>query len=207
VGSMVPSRHVATVLCLSVSAAFAACLSPIPPRLPQTPPPQSTSCTQAAVPKPSAVVQPITICVDEPARIGFPIWLNADLRGTLVARYPFGEDPRYFGSNRLELRRDGQTLAPLPGVRGGGLGGEIAGSIAPPGAPQNRLPLHLAFAIDRPGRYAVRWTVIGENFGPATPPAQRERVLAESGWLDFDVVAATRADHETWLTATLAAPR
>ena len=113
--------------------------------------------------------------------------------------------PRFFGSNRLELRRDGQTLAPLPGVRGGGLGGEIAGSIAPPGAPQNRLPLHLAFAIDRPGRYAVRWTVIGENFGPATPPAQRERVLAESGWLDFDVVAARRADYETWLTATLAA--
>jgi len=155
--------------------------------------------------EPSAVVQPITICLDEPARIGFPIWLNTDLRGALVARYPFGEDPRYFGSNRLELRRDGQPLAPLPGAGGGGPRGEIAGSIAPPGAPQNRLPLHLGFAIDRPGRYSVRWTVIGEDFGPATPPAPRERVLAESGWLDFDVVAARRADYETWLSATLAA--
>src|SRR5206468_5942200 len=105
--------------------------------------------------------------------------------------------PRYFGSNRLELKRDGEMLAPLPGVGGkNGVSGEIAGSIAPPTAPQNRLPLHLAFAIDRPGRYSVRWTVIGMDFGPVTPPVGGEFVRAESGWLDFDVVAAGRAAHE-----------
>ena len=94
--SMYWTRYLANVLCLSVSAAFAACSSSrIPTRQPQTPPPQSRSCTQAAVREPSAVVQPITICVDEPARIGLPIWLNADLRGALVVRCPFGEDPPF----------------------------------------------------------------------------------------------------------------
>ncbi len=152
-------------------------------------------------------VQPITIRVQGPARVHFPIWLYADLREPLVARYPFGEDPRYFGSNRLELRRDSQSLSPLrPESGGSGLMGIVAGSIAPQTSPQNRLPLHLAFAIDRPGRYSVRWTVIGAGFGATAQPAPREGVLAQSNWLDFDVVAAIPADHEAWLTKTLAAP-
>jgi hypothetical protein len=158
---------------------------------------------------PSEVVQQIAIRLDGPARIGLPIWLHADLRDFLVARYPFSDNPRSFGSNRLELRRDGQTLAPLPpmGVSAGSfLMGIVAGSIAPPSSPQNRLPLHLAFSIDRPGRYSVRWRVISESFGPVTQPGPRERLLAESPWLDFDVVAARPSDQETWLTATLAAP-
>ena len=57
-------------------------------------------------------VQPMTIRLREPARVGFPIWLYADLRDGLIARYPFGEEPNDFGSNRLELKRDGQVLNP-----------------------------------------------------------------------------------------------
>ena len=152
-------------------------------------------------------VQPIAIRLPGPARVGFPIWLYADLRGPLVARYPFGEDPRYFGSNRLELRRGGQSLPALrPKSGGSGVMGIVAGSIAPPTSPQNRLPLHLAFAIDRPGSYSVRWTVIGTDFSFTAQPAIRERVLAQSDWLDFIVIAAIPADHEAWLAKTLAAP-
>ena len=75
------------------------------------------------------------------------------------------------------------------------------GSIAPPDSPQNRLPLHLGFAIDTPGTYSVRWSVVtADDIGRPGQP----RLLAESDWLDFNVVTPTPAERETWLTALLA---
>ena len=156
------------------------------------------SCCGAAAKAQPAAVQPIAISVDAPARVGFPIWVHANLRGDLIARYPYQEDPRYFGSNRLELKRDGQVLAAQRGYSSGGLVGRVEGSAAPPTSPRNRLPLHVGFVIDRPGRYSVRWSVIGSDVAPG--------VLAESEWLDFDVVASPPAAHEAWLTDVLRAP-
>jgi hypothetical protein len=147
--------------------------------------------------------QTITIQVDAPARVGMPIWIHADLKSPLVARYPFAADPRYFGSNRLELKRDGQLLPLRSGISLGGLVGLIEGSVAPPGSPQNRLPLHVGYAIDKPGRYSVRWTVVASSASRIPPPGAS---LAQSDWLDFDVTTASPADPETWLVKLLAAP-
>ena len=141
---------------------------------------------------------PIAIRVDSPARVGFPIWVHADLQGPLVARYPFQSDLRYFGSNTLELRRNGEHLPAQTGFSLGGPGGLVHGSSAPPSSPQNRLPLHLRFAIDRPGRYAVRWTVAG--------PIYPFDLLAQSDWLEFEVLEAQPREREAWLTKLLAAP-
>jgi hypothetical protein len=151
------------------------------------------SATLAAQPP---VVTPISIRVDTPARVGFPIWLHANLEGSLVARYPFEADPRDFGSNQLELRRDGEPLSARSGISSGVLRGFVAGSIAPKSSPQNRLPLHLGFVIEKPGRYSARWTVIGAD----------KQLLAQSGWLDFDVVESSAAAREAWLTDHLARP-
>jgi hypothetical protein len=108
----------------------------------------------------------------------------------------------YFGSNRLELQRSGQLLERLPGhPESSSILGTIASSIAPPDSPQNRLPLHLGFAIDKPGTYSVRWSVVSETYPGSGPP----RVLAESDWLDFNVAVPTPAEREVWLTTTLAA--
>lgn len=150
----------------------------------------------------AAQVQHIKIRIDGPARIGLPIWLYADLQSTLEARYPFSSDLRYFGSNRVELKRNGQSLDHLPGFpETERIGGIIEGSIAPPDSPHNRLPLHLGFAIDRPGTYSVRWSVVSVD-APRLEPAH---VLAESDWLDFNVVQITTREREAWLAATLAA--
>ena len=164
-----------------------------------------TSSATQGTGSPAESIQKITIRLGEPARIGFPMWLYADLQFPLVARYPFSEDPRYFGSNRLEIKRDGQSLVSLPGIGGTGIRGIVAGSIAPQGSPENRLPLHLGFAIDRPGRYSVRWTVIGEDFSRLNQTGPREQLLAESNWLDFDVADSGQAERDNWLTSTLAA--
>jgi hypothetical protein len=150
----------------------------------------------------AAQAQHLNLRLDRPPRVGLPVWLYADLQSPLEARYPFGADPRNFGSNRLELRRNGQLVDRSPDIRGSGVGGIIAGSMAPPDSPQNRLPLHLAFAIDTPGTYSVRWSVISEDFGRFSGPP---RVLAQSDWLDFTVVETSPAEREARLTATLAA--
>jgi hypothetical protein len=60
----------------------------------------------AQAPEVRPAVQSFSIRLDRPARIGLPIWVQADLQGEMTARYPFGDDPRFFGSNRLELARD-----------------------------------------------------------------------------------------------------
>jgi hypothetical protein len=150
----------------------------------------------------AAQVQHIKLRLDGPARVGLPVWLYADLQRPLVARYPFAEDPRYFGSNRVELQRNGQPVDHLPGIGGPGIIGIVVGSIAPADSPQNRLPLHLGFAIDRPGTYSVRWTVVSPDVGRVSGPP---RVLAESDWFDFNVVEPTSDEREAWLTATLTA--
>jgi hypothetical protein len=150
----------------------------------------------------AAQVQHFKIRIDAPARIGLPIWLYADLQSTLEARYPFSSDPRYFGSNRVELKRNGQLLDHLPGFpETERIGGIIESSIAPPDSPHNRLPLHLGFAIDRPGTYSVRWSVVSVG----APRLEPSHVLAESDWLDFNVVQITTREREAWLAATLAA--
>jgi hypothetical protein len=151
-------------------------------------------------------VQPIAVRVDAPARVGLPIWVHADLQGDLTVRYPFAEDPRYFGSNHLELKREGQSLVAQPGFSRGGLMGRVVGSIAPPTSPQNRLPLHLGFVIDRPGRYSVRWSVMGNRLDPGPPPSLHQELLAQSEWLDFDVGAPPAPARETWLAQLLRTP-
>jgi hypothetical protein len=107
----------------------------------------STAATRAAA------VQPIAIRVDAPARVGFPIWVHADLERDLVVRYPFGDDPRDFGSNHLELKREGQLLTAQPGFSRGGPMGRVAGSIAPSTSP------HRCSARSASPRLAMRWSV------------------------------------------------
>lgn len=176
-------RNLALALCLTVCSGSTA---------------RSSSEMQAT----AAQVQHIKIRVDGPLRVGLPVWVYADLQSPLEARYPYHENPQIFGSNRLELQRNGQLLDHLPNIGVTVVAGLIGGSIAPSDSPQNRLPLHLGFAIDRPGTYSVRWSVVSEDLGGFSGPP---RVLAESDRLDFSVVEPTPAEREVWLTGTLAA--
>jgi hypothetical protein len=143
------------------------------------------------------------VTVDSPERAGMPIWVHADFGKELLA-YPYSFDLRdidddglYVSCNRLELKRNGEVLAeqsPQIVVRSG----PVCGSAFYPDSPRNRLPLHLAFKIDRPGHYSVRWTMMRPD--PSAWSGQ------QSDWVDFDVVAASPAERDAWLTKLLAAP-
>jgi hypothetical protein len=137
------------------------------------------------------------VTVDSPARVGMPIWVHADVEKELLA-YPYSHDLRdidddgaFDSCNHIELKRNGQTLVeqfPEIVVRAG----PVCGSAFLPDSPRNRLPLHLAFKIDQPGHYSVRWTIMR----PGSPAWSGQ----QSDWTDFDVIEASRAEREASLT-------
>jgi hypothetical protein len=137
-----------------------------------------------------------------PASAGLPVWIQAELPERLSARYPYATDPSSFGPNKLELKLDGQLLAPLSFETVPSGGGILDGSIAPPGSPQNRLPLHLRYALDRPGNYSVRWTVVRHELSAATKQFS-EITVAQSDWLVFVLRPSTREQREAWLAEEL----
>lgn len=152
----------------------------------------------------------ITLRLAGPAIAGMPIWLYADgLGGDLAVRYPYYTYPFMIGSNHIELRRDGALVTERP-LRGGGgfemFGGRVLGSVAPPTAPQGRLPLHVLYDL-APGQYEVRWSVGGPDVLPglrSAPPPQR--TWAKSDWFKFSVAAPEPAKRAAWLQSLLASP-
>lgn len=167
---------------------------------------------QAPPSKPPAEPVHIALRLRAPAVAGMPVWLYADgLGGDLTVRYPYYDYPEMIGSNQLELQRGGVPVAPRAprGLRMyEGPAGRVLGSVAPPTAPQGRLPLHVLYELT-PGHYRVRWSVVALDFRAAPPAAgtkPTEPTLAESDWFDFDVAPPNPAQRGAWLTGILSAP-
>lgn len=143
------------------------------------------------------------IHITEPAYAGLPVWIQAELPQILTARYPYATDPSWFGTNKIELKRDGQLLAPTSFPTAPSGGGILDGSIAPPNSPQNRLPLHLKYALDQPSTYSVRWTVVRHQVS-GTPGRFTEITVAQSEWLSFELKPSTSQQRASWLRKELA---
>jgi hypothetical protein len=140
-------------------------------------------------------VQKFQVQLSDPAYTGMPVWIHAELSFPLEIRYPYGEDPGDFGPNRVEVKRESSLLPKVPykpWVVGGGV---LDGSIAPATSPKNRLPLHLQYAFDKPGIYSVRWTEVRHSFQDGQVA---EVVVAQSGWLDFEVRQSTPEQRKNW---------
>lgn len=127
-----------------------------------------------------------TLSVPQPAYAGMPVWLTVKQPPPRDIRYPYQTNPWAFDAVgarvNLEVVRDGQPV-PAPEVSGQRELAPVAvvfgltyGSVAPPDSPRSRLPLHVAFRLDTPGRYTVRY---GED----------------SGWLTFDLLPSTPAQR------------
>lgn len=146
-------------------------------------------------------VQKFQIRVTNPAFTGLPIWIYAELDFPLEIRYPYGEDPEDFGPNKIEVKRESHLLARVPFKPWAAGGGLVDGSIAPPTSPKNRLPLHLQYALDKPGIYSIRWTVVRHRFQDGQ---MTETVVAQSDWLVFEVRQSTPEQKNDWFEKQLA---
>ena len=124
-----------------------------------------------------------------PAYTGLPIWIYAELGLPLEIRYPYGEDPGNFGPNKLEVKYEGRAIEQESHEASFSASASLLdGSIAPDSSPKNRLPLHLKYALDKPGIYSVRWTEVRHRFQNGQ---MVEDVVAQSNWLDFEVRQST----------------
>lgn len=146
--------------------------------------------------------KPFLISVDQPAFIGEPIWVNERTRPTPYSQVG-GE------CNRLELLYDGKPV-PRRTVRPVFVGMPWDGAFSPISrmtspdciraaiynpSPGKRLPLHIWFDIQRPGRYALRWNYEWPQFEGNKPVTKR----VSSAWITFNVQPSNPEDREKWL--------
>ena len=166
------------------------------------------SLSSAQVPESHRPQKPFLISVDQPAFIGEPIWVNEKTRPTPYSLVG-GE------CSRLELLYDGKPMQPWltkPVFPGGGSVGakSIADNLASGcmrtalynPSPGKRIPLHIWFHIQQPGRYALRWNYEWPEF-------QGNKVITKrvsSEWVTFAVQVPRAEDREKWLRALLVHP-
>ena len=152
--------------------------------------------------------KPFLISVDQPAFIGEPIWVNEKTRPTPYSLMG-GE------CSRLELLYGGKPVPPWtvkPVFLGGGSVGSrsIVNDVASGcmrtalynPSPGKRIPLHIWFHIQQPGRYALRWNYEWPEF-------QGNKVITKrvsSEWITFTVQTPKTEDREKWLRNLLAHP-
>jgi hypothetical protein len=141
-------------------------------------------------------VQKFQIHVTDPAYTGLPVWIYAELGFPLEIRYPYGEDPGNFGPNKLEVKHENRVIEQEShGASFSTSTGPLDGSIAPASSPRNRLPLHLRYALEKPGIYSVRWTEVRHSLQNGQ---MAEEVVAQSDWLDFEVRQSTPEQRKEW---------
>ncbi len=146
------------------------------------------------------------------AYIDMPIWIEVELPDPLrrSLRYPVTSRPTDFGGHQFEVRRNGVPLPPLslrecfpvaccgPGTFGTVGSGGLIGLPHEPKDPR-RLPLHLAYRFDKPGRYEVRY--VGYDF---RYPMQKH-VLVRSSWIGIRGRPLSPGKRQAWLDSLRAA--
>jgi len=148
----------------------------------------------------------VTISIRQPGMVDMPVWVYVETDDRLLAanlRYPFHTVPWAMGPYGFEVRRKGKVLPPRRINRNIGRTSSF-GSVAPPGSPTGRLPLHLLYRFPKPGKYEVRLLVYRS---PAAAEARDAKaVIATSDWLGLDVQPLPAGRREEWLKKVTAVP-
>lgn len=144
----------------------------------------------------------VKLSLAAPAYAGLPVWLKIQRPYPYEIYYPYSFNPWNFGGAELQMTRDGAPLVPIrPAAQPEAVNGLLNGTLAPAGSPRSRLPLHLAFQMDKPGRYAVRF--VGYRWREDANDLRRDEV-DRSDWFEFTVLPCDAARHERWLRDELA---
>ena len=110
-------------------------------------------------------LQPATLSLEQPARVGGPVWVHIQAPGFPAygdVQYPVEIAPADFGCNEVEVRRNSTPLPRIPMQATARIHiGLMCGNMGIPGHEmqhKNRLPVHLQYRFDQPGVYEVRYT-------------------------------------------------
>lgn len=102
----------------------------------------------------------VLLSVAGPAYVHMPVWIKLERPYPYDVFYPYSLNPANFGGGRFEVRRNGALLRPIKRYEADedySSNGLANGTIAPPGSPRGRLPLHLQYRFDLPGKYEIRF--------------------------------------------------
>jgi hypothetical protein len=137
------------------------------------------------------------ISLPGPAYIGMPIWMKVESPDGYRIHYPSSTSPSDFYCNQVEMKRDGQLLAPridLSVSRNGGACGWLGvANIA-----DSKLPIHLQYPLTEPGTYLVRFT------RREYQPGRGMQTAEQSHWVPLVVRTAPPGVLERWLRSELA---
>jgi hypothetical protein len=144
------------------------------------------------------------ISLATPAFAAMPVWVRVEKPwGKGWLRYPFYTEPWNMGPGSFEVRFQGRelpilSLLPYPPPRFGmmmGLPREV------PRKYLHRVPLHLAYPLDRPGTYQVRYTEYRDRPGSA-----ERTVYLQSDWTDIEILPSTAVQRRTWYQTLASSP-
>jgi len=139
----------------------------------------------------------VMLSLDGPVYVHMPVWIALD---PYDARYPNSLLPENFGGGRFEVKHNGVLLKPLEIRRNGEpmiISGLLNGSIAPADSPRGRLPLHLQYRFDVPGRYEVRF--IGTRMEPDPHAGIHSVQVEESDWTEIEILPYSAVQRELWI--------
>ena len=136
-----------------------------------------------------------------PAYVHMPVWIALDRPYPYYdTAYPHSQLPENFGGGRFEVRRNGAILKPLEVRRNGEpmmINGLLNGSIARPDSPRGRLPLHLQYRFDVPGKYEIHF--IGTRLEPDPQRGFRPVQVDESDWTEIEILPYSDAQRRQWI--------
>jgi hypothetical protein len=135
-----------------------------------------------------------------PAYVHMPVWIDVDSPRLYGISYPYSLDPRNFGGGRFEVRFNGIMLKPFENPQSDGpmtVASLLNGSIAPADSPRGRLPLHLQYRFDVPGKYEIRF--IGTRMEPIPGRGIQTVQVDESDWTEIEILPYSDAQREKWI--------
>ncbi len=140
-----------------------------------------------------------------PAYVHMPVWIALDRPLFGNTAYPYSVNPENFGGGRFEVRRNGVMLKPIE-IRHdgepGGISGLLNGSVAPAGALRGRLPLHLQYRYDVPGKYEVRF--IGTKLEIDRQHGIRTVPVDGSDWTEIEILPYSAGQRRKWIQEQIA---
>ncbi len=132
-----------------------------------------------------------------PPYVHMPVWIALDRPYPYYdTLYPYSLIPENFGGGSFEVRRGGVMLKPLEIRRDGEpmmMNGLLNGSIARADSPRGRIPVHLQYRFDVPGKYEVRF--IGTRLEPDPHRGIRSVQVDESDWTEIEILPYSAAQR------------
>jgi hypothetical protein len=142
----------------------------------------------------------VILSASGPAYVHMPVWIELDRPRPYDIAYPYRLDPRNFGGGRFEVRFNGVILKPFENPWREGqmmMNGNPNGSLAPAGSPRGRLPLHLQYHFDVPGKYEIRFIGTRLEFPPGR--GMQTAQVDESDWTEIEILPYSEAEREKWI--------